>query len=164
LGEWKKLKVHIEFGEAKVDFEGDADQVFESIVSFLSQVYPNLEMVRKIVYTPDLTRLVKKLAGLVEITPEGPVIVSGVDLSARMAICLVLLGAHIGSRLGRLLKDSLPSGDLSKLTGKAKKTISNELPRLIGEGLVEKRTEGEYWLTTLGIRKTEETIELCKLK
>jgi len=164
VSEQNRLKVHIEFGEAKADFEGDANQVFESIVRFLTQIYPNLEILQRIVFTPDLTRLVEKLVGLVEITSEGSMIVPGLDLSARNAICFVLLGAYVGSKLGKLSKGSVSHNDLSKLTGKAKKTISNELPRLVSEGLAERTTEGEYQITTLGIRKTEEIIEVYKIK
>ena len=153
-----KIKVHLEFGEVKVDFEGDVNQVFEFIVHFLTEVYPNLEILRNLVYTPDLTNLAAKLVGRVEITAEGPVLVSGSELSARDAACIALLGAHIGNRLGKLTKESLSSGDLAKITGKARKTISNEVPRLVADGLVERTAEGEYKLTILGIKRTEDTL------
>jgi len=153
-----KIKVHLEFGEVKVDFEGDVNQVFEFIVHFLTEVYPNLEILRNLVYTPDLTNLAAKLVGRVEITAEGPVLVSGSELSARDAACIALLGAHIGNRLGKLTKESLSSGDLAKITGKARKTISNEVPRLVADGLVERTAEGEYKLTILGIRRAEDML------
>jgi len=154
-----KLTVHLEFGEAKADFEGDVDQVFESIIRFLTQIYPNLRILQQIVYTPDLIRLGEKLSGLLEITSEGPILVSAFDLSARDAVCLALLGAHVGTKLGKISKSTLSSGELAKIVGKARKTIANEVPRLTSDGLVERTTEGEYQLTTLGIRKTETLIE-----
>lgn len=157
-----KVKAHLEAGEVKVDFEGDVNQVFESLIRFLSQLYPNIEILQKIIFTPDLARLSSSIAGLVEITPEGPIIAPSVDLTARSAISLVLLGAYIGSKLGRLQKDSLATNDLSKFTGKARKTVINEIPRLIEEGLVEKVSDGEYRITSLGIRRTEEMIESLK--
>jgi hypothetical protein len=158
-----KLKVHLEFGEVKVDFEGDVNQVFEFIVHFLTEVYPNLEILRNLVYTPDLTNLATKLIGRVEITIEGPVLVSGSELSARDAACITLLGAHVGNKLGKLTKETLSSGDLAKITGKARKTISNEIPKLITDGLVERTAEGEYKLTVLGIRKTEDMLTERKI-
>jgi len=157
-----KVKAHLEVGDIKVDFEGDVNQVFESIISFLSQIYPNIEIIRRIFFTPDLAKLSSSIAGLVEITLEGPIIAPNVNLTARSAICLVLLGAYIGAKFGRLQRDSLAASDLSKFTGKAKKTVINELPRLVEEGLIEKVSEGEYRITTLGIRRTEEIIESLK--
>lgn len=162
MSEQDKVRVHIEFGEAKADFQGDANQVFESVVRFFTEIYPNLEIIQKVVYTPDLTRLTKKLAGLVEITSEGPILASGLDLPARQAACIVLLGAHLGNKLGKTSKSTLSSTELARVTGKARKTISNEIPRLISDGLVERTPEREYQLTVLGIRKTEESIDELK--
>jgi len=158
MEERDKLKVHIEFGETKADFEGDVNQVFEAIVRFLTSVYPNLKTLQNIIYTPDLAALTRKMAGLIEITPEGPILVSPSNLPARNAVCIVLLGAHVGNKLGKLPNRSLSSLALAKITGKARKTISNELPKLMSEGLVERTPEGEYQLTFLGIRKTEDIL------
>jgi hypothetical protein len=152
------LRVHLEFGEVKVDFEGNVNQVAESIVRFLTEVYPNLEILRKLVYNPDVTNLAAKLVGRVEITAEGPILVSGFELSTRDAACIALLGAYVGNKLGKLPKESLTSGDLAKITGKARKTISNEVPKLVADGLAERTVEGEYKLTILGVRKTEDTL------
>ncbi|MEM2960176.1 MAG: winged helix-turn-helix domain-containing protein [Candidatus Bathyarchaeia archaeon] len=146
----------------KADFEGDAEQVFESILRFLSQVYPNIELIQKIVFTPDLVKMMNDIAGLVEITQDGPIISSDLDLPAKSAICLTLLGAYIGNKIGRLRKETLSTSELSKLTGKAKKTVSNEIPKLVEDGLVEKASEGEYRITPLGIRKTGEMAEVIK--
>ena len=157
-----KVKVHIEFGEARADFEGDADQVFTMIVRFFTQVYPDLEILRKIIYTPDLTRLVEKIAGLVEITPEGQIILIRRDLSAGNLICLALLASSIRNKLGSLAKGTLSSNDLTMITGKAKKTVSNELPQLVAKGLFERTSEGEYLITTLGIKRTEDIIDKYK--
>jgi len=157
-----KLKVHIESGEAKADFEGDVDKVFELTVKFLTQIYPNLEILRKIVYTPDIVKLVEKVEGLVEITSDGFILLSDLDAPARDAISLALLGAYLGKALGKLPKDALSTRSLARIVGKARKTISNEMPRLISDGLIERTSEGEYRLTTLGIRRTESLIEQYK--
>ncbi|MEM3014213.1 MAG: hypothetical protein QXI71_06245, partial [Candidatus Bathyarchaeia archaeon] len=97
-----------------------------------------------------------KLVGKVEVTSEGPILVSRDELSARDAICIALLGAYVGNKLGKFSKDALSSAELAKITEKARKTISNEVPKLIDEGIIERTTEGEYKLTISGIRKTEE--------
>jgi len=162
LSEKRTIRVHVEFGDARVDFEGDLNEVFEAIVRFLSRIYPSIEILQKIVFSPDLARLMNSVVGLLEITSNGPAISQNIDLPARSAICLALLGAYIGSRIGKLQRDSLSTNELSKLTGKARKTVTNELPRLIEEGLVEKVSEGEYRITELGIRRAEEIAESIK--
>jgi DNA-binding transcriptional ArsR family regulator len=158
MSEQNKIRVHLEFGETKTDFEGDVNQVFEFIARFLTGVYPGLEVLRSIVYTPDIVKLATELVGRVEITAEGPILVSGSELSAREAICIVLLGAHVGNRLGKINKETLSSSDLARITGKARKTISNEVPRLAADGLVERTEEGQFKLTILGVRKTEDML------
>ncbi len=163
VSEQKRLKAHIEYGDVKADFEGDVNQVFEALVRFLTEVYPNLEILERIVFTPELTRLADKLTGIVEITPEGPILVSDLKMSAREAICMALLGAHVGNRFGKLGKETLSSSDLAKLTGKATKTMSNELPGLASNGLVERTQEGEYRITVLGMKRTEERIDKYEL-
>jgi len=162
LREKEKLKVHIELGEAKADFEGEVNEVFELTVKFLTQIYPSLEVLQRIIYTPDITNLVRKIEGLMEITTDGLILSPGLDLPARDAVCLALLGAYIGKLLGKLSKDTLSTKRLARIIGKARKTVSNEVPRLISEGLIERTSEGEYRLTTLGIRKTESLIEQYK--
>jgi len=162
LKEEGKLRVHIELGEAKADFEGDVNEVFELTMKFLTQIYPNLEILRRIVYTPDVIELAKKAEGLIEITSDGVILSSDLDVPARDAVCLALLGAYLGKSLGKLPKDALSTRRLARIIGKARKTVSNEVPRLISDGLIERTPEGEYRLTTMGIRKTEVFIEQYK--
>ncbi|MBS7605278.1 MAG: helix-turn-helix domain-containing protein [Candidatus Bathyarchaeia archaeon] len=162
MSEKGAVKVHLEIGDLKVDFEGDSKYVFDSLLHFISQVCPNMELLRKVVYTPDLVNLINEISGLVEISSEGPMLNLNLDLSTRNAVCLALLGAYIGNKIGKLNKDTLSVSDLSKLTGKAKKTVTNELPKLVESGLVEKVYEGEYKITELGIRRTEDIIKAIK--
>jgi len=157
-----KLKVHVEFGETSANFEGDADEVYKALSRFLAQVYPNLEVAQRLSYMPDLVKISENLVSLVELTSEGPILVAVSDLSAREMMCLALLGGYVGHRLGRLDKETLSSDDLARITGKAKKTVANELPKLVNGGYVGRTSEGEYSITTLGIKRTEGLIEKYK--
>jgi hypothetical protein len=156
------VRVHLEFGDLKVDFEGDAHQVVESMLRFVVQVCPGLEILRRITYEPDLMGLISRLSGLVELSSEGPIINLNLGLSAKNAICLALLGAYIGKRIGKLEKDTLSISELSRLTSKSRKTVGNEIPALIRDGLIEKTSGGEYRITELGMKRTEEVIETMK--
>ena len=161
MKESEKVKVHIEIGDARANFEGDVDQVFELTARFLTQICPSLKVLRRLIYTPDITKLAEKIVGLIEISPKGPML-SNFDVPTRDAVCLILLGAYLGKVLGILGKDSISSRDLARIIGKARKTVSNEMPRLASEGVVERTSEGEYRLTILGIKKTEKIIERYK--
>lgn len=162
MNERNLVKVHLEYGEIKADFEGEAGQVFESILRFLSQVCPAIEVAQKVIYVPNLVNIMNSIVGILEITAEIPILNPAINLSAKNAICLALLGAYIGNRIGKLQKDTLSINDLSKSTGKAKKTISNDIPKLIESGLIEKVSEGEYRITQLGIRRSEEIINALR--
>ncbi len=163
MSERKTLRAHLELGDLKADFQGDADELLKSIVKFLTQVYPSFETVHKIFYSPDVIKLAENLAGLVEVTTEGPLI-TRIDLPAKDAICLSLLGAYVGKNLGKIIKETLSPIELARITGKKRKTISNEIPNLLSEGLVERVPEGEYRLTILGIRRTESLIDEIRKK
>lgn len=162
MNERGAVKVHIEFGDLKADFEGDANQVIESVLRFLSQICPNIDLLQKVTYTPDLVKLANSISGVIEILSEGPIVNPDLDLSARNAICLALLGAYVGNKIGRLKKDTLSTNELSRFTGKARKTISNEIPLLIENGIVERAPESEYRITQLGIRTAEKILEVIK--
>jgi len=159
MNERSVLKVHVEFGEVRADFEGDADEVFIAFSRFLLKAYPNLKTVQRLIYEPDLIEISSRLVGLVELSSDGPILVSPLGFSAREVISLSLLAAYVGFRLGKLRRDALSSDELARITGKAKKTIMNELPRLVNAGYVERKPEGEYLITILGIRWTEEIIK-----
>ena len=153
-----RLKVQVEFEGAKASFEGDADEVFKAFTRFLTNIYPNLEIVRRLTFTPDLSSLLEELVGFVELAPEGPILNPEVQMSARDKICLALLGADVGSKIGKLSKGTLSSRDLSRITGRARKTIMNEMPKLVARGFVERTSEGEYLITNLGIKHTKDVL------
>lgn len=159
-----ELRVHVEFGGMTAHFEGDADEVLKGFTRFLTQVYPSLEIARRLVYAPDIIAIAEDLSGLVELSSEGPIIVSKGDLSARELICLALLGTHVGYRLGKLSTQDLSPDELARVVGKAKKTVMNELPGLVSNGQIEKGAEGKYSITVLGIKRAEEIIEDYKAK
>jgi len=159
MNENSKLKVHVEFGEMMANFEGGADEVFRALSRFLIQVCPNLETVQRLVYAPDLIKISEDLVGFVELTLDGPLLVSVSSFSAMNMICLALLGAYLGYRLGKMSRETLSSNELARITGKARKTIMNELPKLLSKGYVERTSESEYLITTLGIKRTEKMVE-----
>ncbi|MEM2906323.1 MAG: hypothetical protein QW057_01810 [Candidatus Bathyarchaeia archaeon] len=157
-----KLKAHVVFGEAYMDVEGSPDEVFESLVRFLSKVYPSLEIAQRLTFNPDIAELANALAGVVEIAQEGPLITSSKPLAAKHALILALTGAYVGERLGVLEKGTLTAQQLKTATGKASKTVMNQLPKMIEEGIVEKLKKGEYRITQPGLRQSQTIAQTAK--
>jgi hypothetical protein len=151
------LRVHIEFGQEKLDFEGTPDEVFKAFTDFVNKMYPAFEVARQLVFMPDIRKLAESLVGVVEIGMEGPILISGRELSTDETILFALLGSYIGNRLAKLQKSSLSSNELSKTTGKAYKTIMNQLPKMLDDGSVEK-IDKEYKISDFGIIQAQNII------
>jgi hypothetical protein len=154
MSEPQKLKAHLEIGEMKVDLEGDPDTVTKELLTQLTQIYPALEIAKKLIFAPDIIKLSEVITGILEFAPEG-IILNKRELSAEQAILVCLLGCYIGSRFGREKSDSMSALRLSKVSGKALKTISNQIALMVDEGLVEKIGKGEHRITSLGIKRAE---------
>ena len=157
----EELKIHVEFGELKQDFEGSPDDVVRAFMTTLSNIYPCLELATELVFQPDLIKLAKNLYGLVKFAPEGLLLLP-TDIPAEEAIILALVGIYVGYKLGKIDCDTDSASVLAKITGKALKTISNQLPWMIDDGLVERVDRGRYRITSLGIIRFEKIVKLQK--
>jgi hypothetical protein len=157
------LKIHVEFGEAKADIEGNPDTVTKEFLTFLNKVYPTFELAQKLIFNPDSAKLAEELVGVIKFTPEGAVLES-TESPADEAIILSLVGVYVGNKLGKIANDSLSANGLSKMTGKALKTISNQLAWMVDDGLIERVGRGEYRITSVGIMRSEKTFQELKLK
>ena len=155
------LKVHVEFGDAKADFEGNPDDVAKAFLTFLNKIHPTFELAQRLTFNPDLAKLSEGLVGILKFTPEGAILVF-TELPADEAIILSLVGVYVGSRLGRVTNDAMSANGLSKMTGKALKTISNQLAWMVDYGLVERVGRGEYRITSIGIMRSEKILQELK--
>ena len=155
--ESEKVYVHIRCGELSAEFEGPISDVFRAIVDFFNRIQPIYKLVSRIVYTPDVVGLLERLEGLVTMTPEGRIIVTQ-EAAASEAICICLASAYVASKVGILDRDHLTVKEISEATGKAPKTIRNELPNIVRRGLAERAGRGSYRITTLGLKEVEEAI------
>ncbi|KYH37960.1 MAG: hypothetical protein AYL29_001420 [Candidatus Bathyarchaeota archaeon B24] len=146
-----EIEVRVKLGEMETSFTGKLDDVMEAVFEWLSKVYPAYEAISKIVYEPNLDRLMRECSDLLTIT-EGGIILRKTGLTAEEAITLSLVGAYIGFRIGKLEKECMTPAELSRTTGKALKTIYNTLASMVKQGRVV-RESGEYKLTKLHIAK-----------
>ncbi len=150
------VTVNIRYQETEQTFTGDADQVWKSINRFFSEMMPALSTIKKVLLTVDLESLIEDCKNVVAVAPEGPVIlVSRQKLTDSETLTLHLLAKYIDNRLGKS-KEFLTKDELQAGLGKNAKITSTRLGELIREGYATKTDEGNYKITTLGIRRFQE--------
>ncbi len=146
-----EISGHIEIlGKGHLDFQGNADEVIDCILRFLSNVYPTYKVVSDLTISLELEELMRSLKGVIGISDDGLVIMK-TDLPTDVSIMLCLIGAFVSKRIGKMDKETLDTDDIAKLAGKAAKTVRNEMPNLIKKGWVDRVERGEYRATTAGI-------------
>ncbi len=159
------VTVHIKYQETKQTFTGDPDQVWRSINKFFTEMIPTFQTIKKVLLTVDLENLIEDVKNVIALTPEGPVLlVSKQKLTDSETLSLHLIAAFIGNKLGQS-KDAQSKEELQTELGKSAKITSTRLGELIRERLATKTEEGNYRITTLGIKRfQEETLPAIKEK
>lgn len=156
MTENETVTVHIKYQEVEETFTGDADQVWRSINYFFSEMMPALSTVKKALLTVDLETLIEDCKNVIAVAPEGPVVlVSRQKLTDSETLTSHLLATYIGSRLGKS-KGFRTKEELQARLGKNAKITSTRLGELIRDGYATKTYEGNYKITTLGIRRFQE--------
>ncbi len=157
------VNVSICIGDIRVQFNGSADSVITSVISFLTKQIPSLELANRISLNYTIADLVESYSDIIKITPEGPKIIpilDGVELrkfSDKQIVALQLVASRIGKGLGKTEDDRLRISDLQSATGLKSKSISSRLSELVKVGYVQRdivRNGGElpaYRITTAGI-------------
>ncbi len=150
------VTVHIKYQETEQTFIGDVNQVWRSINKFFTEMIPTFQTLKKALLTVDLENLIEDCQNVIAVAPEGPVIlVSKQKLTDGETLMLNLLAAYIGNKLGQS-KNDLSKQEMQVGLGKSAKITSTRLGELIREGLAIKTAEGNYRITTLGIKRFHE--------
>jgi len=157
------VNVTISIGEIRVQFNGSADSVISSVISFLAKQIPALDLANRISLNYTITELIQSYSDIIKITPEGPRIIPILDgvelrkLSDKQIVALQLVASRIAKGLGKIEDDRLRMSDLQSATGLKSKSISSRLSELVKVGYVQRevvRDGGElpaYRITTAGI-------------
>jgi hypothetical protein len=157
------VNVTISIGDIRVQFNGSADSVISSVISFLTKQIPALVLANRISLNYTITELIQSYSDIIKITPEGPRIIPILDgvelrkLSDKQIVALQLVASRIAKGLGRIEDDRLHMSDLQSATGLKSKSISSRLSELVKVGYVQRdvvRDGGElpaYRITTAGI-------------
>ena len=151
------VKVRIEFGEARADFEGPPNGVISAIMKFVETVYPAFAMVKNLSLTIETEQLAKSSAGIIGFGSEGPVITITKDrlskLSIRELIALHLVKAYLARALGKSDRDSQSVDVLLTAIGGRIGAMAGRLSEMVDEGLVARIGRGEYKITTFGLKQ-----------
>ena len=157
------VNVTISIGDIRVQFNGSADSVISSVISFLTKQIPALDLANKISLNYTITELIQSYSDIIKITPEGPRVIPILDgvelrkLSDKQIVALQLIASRIAKGIGRIEDDRLRMSDLQSSTGLKSKSISSRLSELVKVGYVQRdavRDGGElpaYRITTSGI-------------
>lgn len=157
------VNVVISIGDIRVQFNGSADSVMTSVISFLTKQIPTLELANRISLNYTIAELIHSYSDIIKITPEGPRIISILDgvevrkLPDKQTVALQLVASRIAKGLGKTEDDKLSMSDLQSMTGLKSKSISSRLSELVKLGYVQRDVMGDggelpvYRITTTGI-------------
>lgn len=158
------INVSVQFGDIKVQYSGEPDNVTSSVMNFLSKNIPELILARKISLNYSVSELIDLYSSIIKITPEGPKIlldngeIKNKKLSDKEIVMLFLLGSKIAFELGKISNKSSPIADIQASTNLNPKSISSRLSELVKAGYVYKSVNKEnqieivvYGITTVGI-------------
>ena len=158
------INVSIQFGDIKVQFNGEPENVTTSVMNFLSKNVPEIDLARRISLNYSIPELINIYSPIIKITPEGPKILpDNVDIqnkkfSDKEIVMLYLLGSKIAFELGKISDKSSRISDIQSSTNLNPKSISSRLSELVKAGYVSRSVNKEnqlelvvYGITTVGI-------------
>jgi hypothetical protein len=157
------VNVMVSIGDIRVQFNGSADSVMSSVITFLTKQIPTLDLANRISLNYTVTELIELYSDIIKITPEGPRIIPALDavelrkLSDKQMVALQLVASRIAKGLGKIGDDRLHMSDLQSATGLKSKSISSRLSELVKAGYVKRDVVRDgtelpaYRITTAGI-------------
>jgi hypothetical protein len=132
---------------------GSPESVLREAILYFSKVYPNIELVSKLILSTDNQEFLQSLTGAVAASPEGLAILKDLsELKDRELLMIHLTGARLLHLLGKKDADTLSLDEITKTTGRSTGTVAGRLSELCNEHLVERVGKGSYRLTTMGTR------------
>lgn len=158
------INVSIQFGDIKVQFNGEPENVTISVMNFLSKNIPEIDLARRISLNYSIPELINIYSPIIKITPEGPKIlpdnveIQNKKFSDKEIVMLYLLGSKIAFELGKISDKSSRISDIQSSTNLNPKSISSRLSELVKAGYVSRSVNKEnqlelvvYGITTVGI-------------
>jgi DNA-binding HxlR family transcriptional regulator len=159
------INVSITIRDVRVEFNGSADSVLTSVISFISKQVPAIDLARKISLNYAATDLIEIYANLIKITPEGPRVIPDLDelgqkkISDKEMVALQLIASKISKDIGKIADDSMQASEIQSNASLNPKSVSSRLSELVKAGHVVRATTKDgigsgtvaYRITTSGI-------------
>lgn len=149
--EKERIRVTIKTQESEVEFEGEYEEVWMSVNKYFSQLYPPLQIVRKLIGAVDIEDLMNKLSEKIEIKEDRINVLAGVDAKKKILLCLA--GAYVGTKIGIFSKEFLTPKEIANYTGIDERITRARLSELRKEGLVIRKEDGLYGFTPASIKE-----------
>lgn len=146
-----RIRVTIKTQDSEVEFEGEYEEVWMSINKYFSELYPSLQIVKKLIGAVDIEDLMNKLSGKIEVKEDRINILAGGDAKKKILLCLA--GAYVGRRLGIFEKEFLTPKEIANYTGIDEKITRARLSELRKEGLVIRKEDGLYGFTPASLKE-----------
>jgi DNA-binding MarR family transcriptional regulator len=169
------INASITLGDVKVQFNGSAESVLTSIISFVTKHIPTIDLAKRISLNYAVTDLIESYSNLIKITPEGPrVIISDLyelgikKISDKEMVALQLIASKIAKDVGKISDDAMQASEIQSTTALNPKSVSSRLSELVKAGYVVRdntkdgigsavayriTTSGIHWLTSTMIKR-----------
>ena len=132
---------------------GSPDAVLKELLTYMSTVYPSIELVSRVMLTVDAKEFLDACSGAIASSPEGLVILKDTShLRDRELLMLHLAGGRLLQILGKKETDAISLEELTRVMGRPTGTVAGRLSELWKEQLIERVGKGSYRLTTMGAR------------
>jgi len=151
----KQLKVTIRYGDIEAEFSGSPEVVYQQVISFMEKTIPEYSLARRIALSLDVRDLIEAFSHMLAYNEEQGIFLtrSLSELeSVSDAILFAALKRYIEYKLGRSESSSITSAELESALPAKKKTILNNLTRLVQSDLLKRLDRGDYVITPLGIK------------
>ena len=150
-----ELRVTVRYGDLEAEFSGSPQAVYREVISFIEKALPAYSLAKKISFDLDTQELLESLGHLLAYSDEHGLFFtfSLRELkSVSDAILFQALRKHLEHKLGKVESPSITSAELEGGLSAKKKTILNNLTKLVQGELLKRLDRGDYAITPLGIK------------
>jgi len=158
-----QIVVIVKYGDLEQKFVGSVNDVWVSVNKFFGEVFPAFDLIRKVILTVDFAKLIEDSEDVIAIAPEGPELLAPKDkLTDSEVLQYYLLAAYIGSKSGKIVRETMTKEELSTKLGKSMKITATRLGELVKEGRIVKGEDGGYKIATIGMKRLQEELRAIK--
>lgn len=138
---------------------GTPDGVVRELLAYFTKIYPSLELISKVILTPDNAEFLSSCTNILASSEEGLAVLKNVgSLRDKELLMLYLAGSRLTHLVGKKETDAISLEELTRTAGKATGTVAGRLSELCNEQLAERAGKGSYRLTTMGARTVVKTL------